>query len=52
MSLLGNPAFRNRSCIFLSNAGTVSACRDVESLVGSAFAVALDDLAAPQIHPQ
>lgn len=47
MSSPGKPAFRNRSRIDLSNADTVSACRDVESLVGSAFAVALDDLRKP-----
>jgi chromosomal replication initiation ATPase DnaA len=44
MLSLGKPAFRNRSRIFRTNADTVSACRDIESLVGSAFAVPLDKL--------
>ena len=44
MVLLGRPAFRNRSRIFQATADTVSACRDIESLVGSAFAVPRDDL--------
>jgi chromosomal replication initiation ATPase DnaA len=44
MLSLGKPAFRNRSRIFRSSADTVSACRDIESLVGSAFSVPLVDL--------
>lgn len=44
MMSLGKPAFRGHSAILRSNAETVSACRDIESLVGSAFAVPLDGL--------
>ena len=47
MSLLGKPAFRNRSRIFRSQPNTVSACRQIESLVGSAFQVPLNDLRRP-----
>ena len=47
MSLLRKPAFRNRSRIFRSQPNTVSACREIESLVGSAFQVPLNDLRAP-----
>ena len=47
MSLLGNPAFRNRSRIFRSHPDTVSASREIESLVGSAFSVPMHDLRAP-----
>ena len=47
MPLLGNPAFRDRSGIFGSNADTASACRDIESLVGSAFSVQRHDLRKP-----
>ena len=51
MSLLGNPAFRNRSRIFRSHPNTVSACRQIESLVGSAFSVPLHDLRAASRGP-
>ncbi len=43
----GKPAFCNRSRIFRSKSDVVSACRDIESLVGSAFRVPLHDLRAP-----
>ena len=51
MSLLGNLAFHNRSCIFRSHLNTVSACREIESLVGSAFSVPLHDLRAASRGP-
>ena len=41
MSSPDKSAFRNRSCIFRSNSDVISACRDIEALVGSAFAVPL-----------
>lgn len=44
MSLLEKPALRDRSPMVRSNADTVSACRDIESLVGSVFSVPLNDL--------
>ena len=44
MLSLEKPVFRNRSRIFCASAEAVSACRDIESLVGSAFAVPLDGL--------
>ncbi len=51
MSLSGNTAFRNQSCIFRSHPNTVSACRQIESLVGSAFSVPLHDLRAASRGP-
>ena len=47
MSLLRKPVFRNRSRIFRSNPDVVSACREIEALVGLAFRVPLHDLRAP-----
>jgi chromosomal replication initiation ATPase DnaA len=47
MSSPVKPAFRNRSRICRSNADTVSACRDIESLVGSAFRVPLTNFRKP-----
>lgn len=38
------PAFHTSACMVWSNANMASACRDIESLVGSAFAVPLGDL--------
>lgn len=43
----GESAFRYQSGIFRSKSDVVSACRDIEALVGSAFAVPLHDLRAP-----
>jgi hypothetical protein len=52
MSLLRKPAFRNRSRIFRSQPNTVSACREIESLVGSAFQVPLNDLRVAATAPR
>ncbi len=51
MSSPGQLAFRNRSRIFRSDANPVSACREIESLVGLAFRVPMHDLRAPGRGP-
>ena len=51
MSLLGSHSFPTRSRIYRSHPRTVSACREIESLVGSAFSVPLHELRAPSRGP-
>ena len=51
MSLSKKPAFHSRSRIFQSPPNMVSACRQIESLVGSAFSVPLHDLRAASRGP-
>jgi len=51
MPLSGNPAFLSRSRIIRSHPDAVSACREIESLVGSAFSVPLHELRAPSRGP-
>ena len=46
MSVSGKSALYSPSRVFRSHSGAMSACREIESLVGSAFRVSLYDLRA------